>query len=88
MGGWRALARTSRSPDAEAPADDAERQARQPAYVAHITVREDGMDTEQGWRTIEPGMAVTAAIKTGQRRIIEFLLSPLLRYRHDPGRER
>jgi len=86
MGGWRALARTSRSPDAEAPADDAERQARQPAYVAHITVREDGVDAGQGWRTIEPGMAVTAAIKTGQRRIIEFLLSPLLRYRHDAGR--
>jgi hemolysin D len=83
-----AEAGTNRSRDAEAPADDAERQARQPAYVAHITVREDGMDTEQGWRTIEPGMAVTAEIKTGQRRIIEFLLSPLLRYRHDAGRER
>lgn len=83
-----AEAGTNRSRDAEAPADDAERQARQPAYVAHITVREDGLDTEQGWRTIEPGMAVTAEIKTGQRRIIEFLLSPLLRYRHDAGRER
>ncbi|MFG1320930.1 hypothetical protein [Xanthobacter autotrophicus] len=46
------------------------------------------MDTEQGWRTIEPGMAVTAEIKTGQRRIIEFLLLPQLRYRHDAGRER
>ncbi|MFG1343133.1 HlyD family type I secretion periplasmic adaptor subunit [Xanthobacter autotrophicus] len=83
-----AEAGTNRSRDAEAPADDAERQARQPAYVAHITVREDGLDTEQGWKAIEPGMAVTAEIKTGQRRIIEFLLSPLLRYRHDAGRER
>lgn len=33
-------------------------------------------------------MAVTAEIKTGQRRIIEYLLSPLLRYSHDAGRER
>ncbi|MFG1379612.1 hypothetical protein [Xanthobacter autotrophicus] len=55
--------------------------------MAHITVREDGLDTKQGWRTIEPGMAVTAELKTGQRRIIAFLLLPLLRYRHDAGRE-
>lgn len=33
-------------------------------------------------------MAVTAEIKTGQRRIIEYLLSRLLRYSHDAGRER
>jgi hemolysin D len=31
---------------------------------------------------------VTVEIKTGQRRIIEFLLSPLLRYRHETLRER
>lgn len=88
MGWWSASAGTGRSRDAEAPADDAERQARQPAYVAHITVREDNLDTEQGWWTIEPAMAVTVEIKTGQRRIIEFLLLPLLRYRHDAGRAR
>jgi hemolysin D len=35
-----------------------------------------------------PGMAVTAEIKTGQRRIIEFLLSPLLRYKQESLRER
>jgi len=33
-------------------------------------------------------MAVTAEIKTGQRRIIEFLLSPLLRYKQESLRER
>jgi hemolysin D len=33
-------------------------------------------------------MAVTTEIKTGQRRVIEYLLSPLLRYRHDMIRER
>ncbi|QRG08715.1 HlyD family type I secretion periplasmic adaptor subunit [Xanthobacter dioxanivorans] len=77
-----------RAKEADAPADEAERQARQPAYVARISVREGGMDTEQGFKAIEPGMAVTAEIRTGQRRIIEYLLSPLLRYRHDAGRER
>ena len=35
-----------------------------------------------------PGMAVTAEVKMGQRRVIEFLLSPLLRYKQESGRER
>jgi hemolysin D len=33
-------------------------------------------------------MAVTVEIKTGSRRIIEYLLSPLMRYRHESLRER
>jgi hemolysin D len=36
----------------------------------------------------EPGMAVTAEIKTGNRRVISYLLSPLARYAHESGRER
>jgi hemolysin D len=35
-----------------------------------------------------PGMAVTAEIKTGERRLMEFFLSPLLRYRQESVRER
>jgi hypothetical protein len=34
-----------------------------------------------------PGMAVTVEIKTGRRRIIEYLLSSLLRYRRGDQRE-
>jgi len=37
---------------------------------------------------LAPGMAVTIEIKTGQRRIIEYLLSPLLRYKQESLRER
>jgi hemolysin D len=37
---------------------------------------------------IGPGMAVTAEVKTGSRRIIGYLLSPLARYQHDVLRER
>jgi hemolysin D len=33
-------------------------------------------------------MSVTAEIKTGRRRVIEYLLSPLLRYKHEGLRER
>jgi hypothetical protein len=37
---------------------------------------------------LAPGMAVTIEIKTGTRRIIEYLMSPLLRYRQERLRER
>ena len=38
--------------------------------------------------TLAPGMAATAEIKTGKRRVVEFLLSPLLRYKDEALRER
>jgi hemolysin D len=43
-----------------------------------------------GDRTValEPGMAVTAEIKTGSRHIIGYLLSPLSRARHEALTER
>ena len=37
---------------------------------------------------IAPGMAVSAEIITGERRVIEYVLSPILRYRHESARER
>jgi hypothetical protein len=41
-----------------------------------------------GAAVIAPGMAVNAEIITGDRRVIDFVLSPILRYRHESGRER
>jgi hypothetical protein len=35
-----------------------------------------------------PGMSVTVEVKTGTRRVIEFFLAPLLRYRQESIRER
>jgi hemolysin D len=58
------------------------------AYVARITLNEDSIRTEQGLKPIEPGMTVTAEIKTGERRIISYLLSPFMRYGHEALRER
>jgi hemolysin D len=43
----------------------------------------DGMNV-----AIAPGMAVNAEIITGNRRVIEYVLSPVLRYRDEAGRER
>ncbi len=37
---------------------------------------------------LSPGMTVTAEIKTGRQRVIDYLLDPLRRYRHDSFQER
>jgi hemolysin D len=37
---------------------------------------------------LSPGMAVTVEIRTGMRRVISYLLSPLLKYKHESLRER
>ena len=58
------------------------------AYVARVSLDEDTIRTEQGVKPIEPGMTVTAEIKTGERRIISYLLSPFMRYGHEALRER
>jgi len=47
------------------------------------TIRVAGEDLNLG-----PGMAVSVEVREGQRRIIEFLLDPLLRYRDEALRER
>ncbi len=58
------------------------------AYVARVSLADPSILTEQGRMSLEPGMAVTAEIKTGQRRLISYLLSPLLSYRQESMRER
>ena len=55
-----------------------------------MRVRLDAADIDiDGKRVaIAPGMAVAAEIVTGDRRVIDYVLSPILRYRHESGRER
>jgi hemolysin D len=62
--------------------------SRQSSYVALVSLDQPWIETEQGRSELTPGMAVTAEIKTGQRRVISYLLSPLTRYRQEVGRER
>ena len=72
-------------------ADDPEHQTTAPkeaGYVARIRLDRDWMDTETGRVALAPGMDVTAEIKTGRRRIIDYLLSPVARYIEESGHER
>ena len=55
---------------------------------ARISLDRTRMQIDDRMVDLSPGMAVTVEIKTGERRIIEFLLSPLLRYKQESLRER
>jgi hemolysin D len=76
------------SPLAGKDTDSSEDAAGSSPYIARVSLARTEIDTEQGPQSLEPGMTVTAEIKTGRRRLIEYLLSPLLRYRHEGLRER
>jgi hemolysin D len=70
--------------DGENPDD----QAGSAGYVAHVALGSTSMLTEGGPVELGPGMSVTAEIKTGQRRVISYLLSPIARYRQESFHER
>lgn len=57
-------------------------------YPAVLKLSQNSMDVDGKRVSISPGMNITAEIKTGQRRIIEFLLSPVQRAGSESLRER
>jgi hemolysin D len=57
-------------------------------YVARVSLDQTNIPVEDTLANLSPGMAVTVEIKTGSRRIISYLLSPLLKYQQEALRER
>jgi hemolysin D len=57
-------------------------------YAARVSLDRTQMQVEDKLVNLSAGMAVTVEIKTGTRRIISYLLSPLLRYKQQALRER
>lgn len=57
-------------------------------YQARVLLQHSTIQVENKTVNLSPGMAVTVEIKTGQRRVIEYFLSPLLQYGHESLRER
>jgi hemolysin D len=58
------------------------------AYAARVSLDRTQMQVENNPVNLSPGMAVTVEIKTGSRRVMSYLLSPLLRYKQETLRER
>lgn len=69
-------------------ADSSEPQGQELVYAARITLDSTQLEVEGRMVDVSPGMAISAEIKTGSRRLIEFMLSPLLRYKRESLRER
>lgn len=57
-------------------------------FPVRISMKQNFILVEGERRFFTPGMSVTVEVKTGKRRVIEYLLTPLLRYRDEAIRER
>jgi hemolysin D len=72
---------------------DAENDSSEPSnqelvYAARVALDQMQMQIEDRVVNLSPGMAVTVEIKTGERHIISYLLSPLLKFKQEALRER
>lgn len=57
-------------------------------YRARVRLQRDRIEVDGRSVRLSPGMAVTVEVKTGHRRVIEYFLSPLMRYADERARER
>ena len=57
-------------------------------YLAKIQLEKSSIEVNGREVPLQAGMVVTAEINTGRRRIIEYLMSPLLEHIHESFRER
>ncbi|MEX5217855.1 MAG: HlyD family type I secretion periplasmic adaptor subunit [Nitrospira sp.] len=57
-------------------------------YVSRVNLERSTIQIEDRAIRLSPGMAVTVEIRTGQRRVMEYLLSPLLKSVQESMRER
>jgi len=56
--------------------------------AARVTLDRTTMNVDGKTVNLTPGMAATVEIKTGKRKLIEFLLSPLMRMTAEAAKER
>lgn len=57
-------------------------------YATRVRPAKTAMRIDERLIHLSPGMAVTVEVKMGKRKLIEFVLSPLIRYRDEAMRER
>lgn len=57
-------------------------------YAVKVLLDETALNVKGQAKPITPGMAVSVEIKTGERRIIEYVMSPLMRHTRESLRER
>lgn len=57
-------------------------------YAMRVKMHQTTMQVKEKIINLSPGMAVTVEVSLGKRRLIEYLLAPLLRYKDESVRER
>ncbi len=57
-------------------------------YLANVKIDKEWMQVDKRKIRLSPGMSVAVEVKTGQRRLIEYFLSPLLRFKQESLGER
>ncbi len=57
-------------------------------FLSRVELEKNKIKVGEKLVNIMPGMSVTVEVKTGKRRLIEFFLSPLLRYKQESAKER
>ena len=57
-------------------------------FNARLTLLDNKIKADGQIIQLKPGMSVTAEIKTGKRRVIEYLLSPVMKYLNESLKER
>jgi hemolysin D len=58
------------------------------SYAARVSLDQTEIEVDHTLAKLTPGMAVTVEIKTGSRTVLNYLVSPLLRYTSDSMHER
>ena len=51
-----------------------------PVYTAYIEPKQHALKVDGHWQNLSSGLSVTAEIKTGKRKIIEFFIYPLIKH--------
>lgn len=57
-------------------------------YPVIIELKEDKMKVDDQFVKLIPGMTCTVDIKIGKRRLIEYIISPMIRYKDEALREK
>jgi hemolysin D len=57
-------------------------------YPVQIRLKRSAINVDGRLVKLVPGMRGTVEIKTGRRKIVDYLLSPLIQHTHEAGRER
>lgn len=54
-----------------------------PVYLLRASLQADAFLADRGHAALVPGMALNVEVRTGKRRVLEFFLSPLVKYAHE-----